>query len=90
MGDQIFMAELQDLLGRNERTIRCWVRDAARMARVAGEGVDLPDGYLPSGLRPQQEENGRKRIFWSPDQIDGLRAFAEEKDRRKGWQASRS
>ncbi len=84
--DRIFIAELEEMLARDARTIRCWVRDAKRMSILAG-GAET-DGYLPSELWPEREENGRGRIFWRQDQIDGLKAFAAEKDRRKGWQGA--
>ncbi len=85
--DKIFISELgrDDMLGRNERTIRTWVRDARKMFDAVGS---VPDGYLPVELWPSNEDGGRRRIYWLHEQLDGLRAFAEEKDRRKGWQGA--
>jgi hypothetical protein len=85
--DRIFIAELEEMLARDARTIRCWVRDAKRVYDVAG-GLPADGGYLPEDLWPTREENGRGRIFWRSDQLDGVKAFAAEKERRKGWQGA--
>ena len=85
--DRIFISELEGILERDAKTIRCWVRDA-RKVFVAIGALPAGGGYLPQLLWPDREENGRGRIFWSSDQISGLKAFAAEKDRRKGWQGA--
>lgn len=85
--DRIFIAELEQLLGRNERTIRSWIRDATRIRESVGI-VPAGAGYLPRSLWPEQENAGRRRIFWRWDQVDGLVAFAADKDSRRGWQSA--
>jgi len=89
MPDQIFIGELEQILDRDNRTIRTWVREAKSVASYRPDG-EPPEGYLPRDLWPDQEGGGRRRIFWSHDQIVGLRDFAEDKSARRGWQASRS
>ncbi len=89
MPDQIFIGELEQILDRDNRTIRTWVRDAQRISKALG-GQEPPDEYLQSDLWPSQEDSGRRRIFWWPDQIVGLKDFADDKSARRGWQASRS
>lgn len=84
MAHQIFIAELEELIGRNERTIRTWIRDARKIAEIAGNR-DLPDGYLPVDLWPDQECVGRRRIFWREGQVVGLKDFADDKSARRGW-----
>lgn len=40
---------------------------------------------LPRELRPKRE-GGRKKIYWLPDQIEGMKRYAQEKSQRRGWQ----
>lgn len=40
---------------------------------------------LPEDLRPSRE-GGRQKLVWSPEQVEGMRAFAEERGSRRGWQ----
>lgn len=84
--DKILLTELQQIIGRDRRTIDSWVREARRISDITGQ--DPPDGYLPRALWPENEDWGHKRVFWPRDDvvIDGLKAFAAEKDRRKGFQ----
>ncbi len=82
--NRIFIVELgrDDMLGRNERTIRSWVRDARAMFDALGH---VPDGYLPEDLWPTREDSGRRRIFWYEYQLVGLRDFADDKSSSRGW-----
>lgn len=45
----------------------------------------LRERKLPRELRPKKV-GGRKQLTWRPDQLDGLREFAKEREERKGWQ----
>lgn len=49
----------------------------------------IREGALPRELRPHRE-GGRRKIYWLPDQVEGLRAFAEERSARRGWQPASS
>lgn len=86
--ERIYMHQLTELLDRDHRTIRAWVRDAERHYETAGPvaiGITPPDpGILPRPLLPARE-GGRKRLYWIPDQLDGLREFAQRKRQMAGW-----
>ncbi len=84
---RIFISDLEEILERDARTIRCWVRDARKIFEAA-HSLPVGFGYLPQELWPEREDGGRGRIFWHQGQIDGLKAFAAEKDRRRGWQGA--
>jgi hypothetical protein len=46
----------------------------------------VAQGALPAELRPSRE-GGRQRMYWTVDQLPGLREFAREREQRRGWQA---
>jgi hypothetical protein len=41
---------------------------------------------LPPELMPGRE-GGRQALYWRPDQVAGLNAFARERESRRGWAA---
>jgi 3'-phosphoadenosine 5'-phosphosulfate (PAPS) 3'-phosphatase len=79
--DRIYLPELTEILGRNQRTIRNWIRDSERFI-----GTDDSKQFLPYHLWPNRE-GGRQRLYWTPDQIDGLKEFANLKNKLRGWPA---
>lgn len=38
---------------------------------------------FPRALEPQRE-GGRNKIFWTEDQLGGMRAYADERERQRG------
>jgi len=82
--DRVYIGEMAQALERRVGTIRAWVQSARNIHDLLGH---LPEGgcYLPQDLWPAREEAGYHRLYWTADQVDGLRAFAEEMSRRKGW-----
>lgn len=40
---------------------------------------------LPPELQPQRE-GGRQKIYWTRDQVDGMKDFSEQKLDKRGWQ----
>lgn len=43
--------------------------------------------HLPRKLMPKRE-GGRRKIYWTEDQVEGLKKFAEERSRSQGWKPS--
>ena len=88
---RVFLPELAKLLDRREHTIRRWIGEARKVySLLGGEKPPPEEGFLPDELWPQEETEGRRRMYWSADQVDGLREFAEAKAGRRGWQTMRS
>lgn len=83
----VFIADMASRIGREEHTVRRWVRESEKVFGYAGD-VPEDQGFLPRDMWPEREEDGRKRIWWRADQIDDLKDFAEVKGRRKGWHGS--
>lgn len=44
----------------------------------------VAQGLLPDHLQPGRE-GGRDQLFWTADQVEGIQAFARERDARRGW-----
>ncbi len=84
--DKILLADLALQLDRDAHTVRRWVRDAENVRRIAGR-LPTDMGFLPEHLWPGRESGGRHRIYWTTEQVEGMRAFAAEKAGRMGWQA---
>lgn len=74
---KIYIAEMASELTRAEHTIRQWLREKARAPEDPNA---LPDELVP------HREGGRARIYWTIEQLAGMRAFAAERDGRRGWQ----
>jgi hypothetical protein len=81
---RIYIADMASRIGREEHTVRRWVRESEKVFGYAGD-VPEDQGFLPRDLWPERETDGRKRIWWRADQIDELKAFATVKGSRKGW-----
>jgi hypothetical protein len=89
--DRVFLPELAEMLGRTEKAIRTWIGEARKVyALLDGRRPPVEEGFLPDELWPQIEEEGRRRMYWTTDQVKGMREFAEAKAGRRGWQAMRS
>lgn len=78
---KIYIAEMALELARSEHTIRQWLREKKR---APDDITCLPDDLIP------HREGGRDRIFWLPEQLSGMRTFADERERRRGWQGQTS
>lgn len=88
-GDQrIFIASMARILDRYEHTVRRWFKESEAIYDIVGE---VPDGrgFLPHELWPNREPEGRRRLFWRPEQVEGMQEFAHVKELRKGWAGSR-
>lgn len=86
--DVIYIMEMASALKRDEHTVRRWVRDSEIIFVEAGF-IPNDRGYLPRELWPEREEEGRGRIYWNLDQVDGMKDFAKMKAARKGWAGSK-
>lgn len=42
---------------------------------------------FPESARPQKE-GGRGKLVWTPDQLDEIKAYANERDAARGWPGS--
>ena len=74
---KIYLPEMAAELSRAEHTLRSWLRDKERAPQDPDQ---LPDDLVP------HREGGRQRIYWTPDQLHGMREYAAERERRRGWQ----
>lgn len=75
--DKVYIEAMAEMLDRSVHTIRQWLREKER---EPGNPVNLPDSLVPS------REGGRQKIYWIYGQVDGMRAFADERESRRGWQ----
>jgi hypothetical protein len=89
--DRVYLPELAQQLGRQQHTIRRWLGEARKMySLLEGRKPPPEEGFLPDELWPMEEPDGRRRMYWTKDQVEGMREFAEAKAGRRGWQAMRS
>jgi hypothetical protein len=89
--DRVYLPELAQKLGRREHTIRRWLGEARKMYSLLGGRKPPPEeGFLPDDLWPQEEPDGRRRMYWTVDQVEGMHEFAEAKAGRRGWQTMRT
>jgi len=89
VGDQrVFIGAMARILKRYEHTVRRWVKESEAIYEIVGE-VPEGKGFLPQDLWPEREPEGRRRIFWWSDQIEGMQEFAALKELRQGWHGSR-
>lgn len=84
----LYLSQIAGILGRDEHTVRRWVRDSEQIFLIIGE-VPEDHGYLPRDLWPEREDEGWRRIYWKAEQIAGLEQFARVKISRRGWHGSR-
>lgn len=75
--DKVYIEAMAAELVRSVHTLRQWLREKER---EPANPANLPDELVPS------REGGRAKIFWTHGQLAGMRAFAEERERRRGWQ----
>lgn len=66
--ERIYIKDAAILLNRRMDTLRRW--------ELRGE--------LPKALIPHREPTGRKWRYWTPEQIEGIKTWMEETDRRPG------
>jgi len=66
--DRIYIRDASELINRRMDTIRKW----------EGKGV------LPKKLRPKRENNGRMQRYWTMAQIEGIKKWLKDTDRRPG------
>lgn len=67
-GDRIYINEAADMLHRQPDTLRKWESR----------------GELPKTMLPKREKNGRKRRYWTPAQIEKIKQWMIDTDRRPG------
>lgn len=84
---RIYLSEMSSILGRDEHTVRTWIRESERIYGMV-DHVPINQGYLPRDLWPERESEGHKRIYWTADQLDGLQEYAAMKARRRGWRGA--
>lgn len=77
--DRIYLEVMAAELHRAPHTIRQWLREKER---EPANRDNLPDELVP------HREGGRAKIFWTASQLEGMRAFAAARERRRGWQAA--
>lgn len=68
VGQVIYIPEAAELLHRRMGTLRKWERL----------------GVLPDHLMPKRGFGGRQWRYWTPSQIEGIREWIAETDRRPG------
>lgn len=76
--ERIFLPAMAVELGRQPHTIRQWLREKEREPSNPNN--------LPSELIPHRK-GGLQQIFWTHDQLEGMRAFAEARAARRGWRS---
>lgn len=74
--DRIYLGEMAEHLDRAEHTIRQWLREKVREPNNTD---NLPDELVPDREPP------RNKIFWTRAQLVGMRAYALEREGRRGW-----
>jgi hypothetical protein len=79
--DRIYIEDLARKPAANGQPASTGLLD--RAAHTIRQWVN--QGLLPEHLAPARE-GGRQRMYWTREQIPGLREFAEEREGRRGWQ----
>lgn len=66
--DRVYIREAAEILNRRMDTLRRWERP----------------GVLPKHLKPHREKTGRRWRYWSRQQIEGIKKWLVDTDRRPG------